>query len=313
VLSDVWAVLQEQEEFDQGLAALAGQVGASEFEVSAALKIFEREKKVAQVPAGERKYHLTLVPEPPSDRKLSEEALQLSQQLKEAYPVNAPVTVELDVLVRRTQLPEDRLKKGLAALEKAGALRVRRPFTGKVLRALERTSYSEVGLDLSRVREQERRALLLLKRMTDYAYTKRCRRSFLLRYFGEQHPGDNCGACDICAGTRLAELPQPTSSAVTPLRPSTLALETLRRWRRELSRDLGVPAFIIFNDATLEGLASALPIDREAFLEVKGTGESRWERFGVKVVEISLMARAAGDQPQPMTGFRKKARRSATG
>jgi ATP-dependent DNA helicase RecQ len=34
---------------------------------------------------------------------------------------------------------------------------------------------------------------------------------------------------------------------------------------------------------------------------VKGTGESRWERFGPKVVEICLMARAAGHEPVAVT------------
>ena len=33
---------------------------------------------------------------------------------------------------------------------------------------------------------------------------------------------------------------------------------------------------------------------------MKGTGESRWERFGPKVVEICLMARAAGHAPVPV-------------
>ena len=75
---------------------------------------------------------------------------------------------------------------------------------------------------------------------------------------------------------------------------SELAAAELRRWRRELARDLNVPAFIIFNDATLMGLATALPTDRQSFLRVKWTGATRWERFGPKVVEICQLARAAG-------------------
>ena len=71
------------------------------------------------------------------------------------------------------------------------------------------------------------------------------------------------------------------------------ALE-LRRFRRELSRDLEVPPFIVFNDKTLRALATALPASREDFLAVKGTGPTSWERFGPKVVEICLLARAAG-------------------
>ncbi|MFN8351002.1 MAG: DNA helicase RecQ [Flavobacteriales bacterium] len=38
----------------------------------------------------------------------------------------------------------------------------------------------------------------LLADTVSYAETSMCRRKFLLHYFGEQLPGDNCGACDNC-------------------------------------------------------------------------------------------------------------------
>jgi ATP-dependent DNA helicase RecQ len=178
--------------------------------------------------------------------------------------------------------------------------------------------WSELALDLRRLREQERNQLLLLKRMTDYAYTKRCRRAFVLRYFGEEVPfSQSCGSCDVCVGTKLSlkgtpakSASGPTGTRALPEKFSTLAAEELKRWRRELSQDLGVPPFIIFNDATLYAIAAALPTTRDEFMAVKGTGESRWERFGPRIAQICLMARAAGDQPQ-VAAFvpRKRARR----
>ncbi len=39
---------------------------------------------------------------------------------------------------------------------------------------------------------------LLLQDTVSYAETSMCRRKFLLHYFGEVLPGDNCGACDNC-------------------------------------------------------------------------------------------------------------------
>ena len=38
----------------------------------------------------------------------------------------------------------------------------------------------------------------LLADTVSYAETSMCRRRYLLHYFGEQLPGDNCGACDNC-------------------------------------------------------------------------------------------------------------------
>jgi ATP-dependent DNA helicase RecQ len=112
--------------------------------------------------------------------------------------------------------------------------------------------------------------------------------------------------------SRPATAPRATPT-LAPGRPdgySELAATELRRWRKELAKDLQVPPFIIFNDETLRGLAAALPIDREGFLAVKGTGESRWERFGPKVVEICLMARAAGHEPIPVAPAPPRVRKS---
>ncbi|MBA7536500.1 ATP-dependent DNA helicase RecQ [subsurface metagenome] len=39
-----------------------------------------------------------------------------------------------------------------------------------------------------------------LYRMVRYASHNICRRSYLLEYFGENYPAENCGACDICTG-----------------------------------------------------------------------------------------------------------------
>jgi ATP-dependent DNA helicase RecQ len=92
---------------------------------------------------------------------------------------------------------------------------------------------------------------------------------------------------------------------------SVLAVEELKKWRRELSQDLGVPPFIIFNDATLYALAAALPVNKEEFMAVKGTGESRWERFGPKITQVCIMARAAGHQPAIGSLVRRGGRRGA--
>ena len=39
-------------------------------------------------------------------------------------------------------------------------------------------------------------------RMLDFAESTQCRRRDLLRYFGEEWPGDNCGSCDACLSPR---------------------------------------------------------------------------------------------------------------
>jgi ATP-dependent DNA helicase RecQ len=56
--------------------------------------------------------------------------------------------------------------------------------------------------------------------------------------------------------------------------------EKLRKLRREIAAELGVPAYRVFNDRTLKAMTRELPQDREALLEIPGVGRVTLERFG---------------------------------
>ncbi|MCU0700813.1 MAG: ATP-dependent DNA helicase [Myxococcaceae bacterium] len=317
---DVWEVLRHEQTFQRGVNQLAAQVGSSEFEVSAALKALERERCLSRGGRGEGRYGVTILPGSAAHHPRSPEVKALWTALLAMFPVGARGSTDLPTLGRRTGLDEERLRTGLSSLERAGSITVTRPFAGRAIQVLRDEPWHQLGVDLEKVRAMERTQLLLLKRMTEYAYTKRCRRGFLLRYFGEETAlGQRCGGCDVCEGQRTKvpvksgardEAPSLAKSAL-PGQYSVLAVEELKRFRRELSQDLAVPPFIIFNDATMYGLAAALPTTRAEFLRVKGTGEGKWEKFGARVTQICLMARAAGDVAQPMAESvgRKRTRR----
>ena len=49
-----------------------------------------------------------------------------------------------------------------------------------------------------------------LARMVEYGDAASCRRAFLLGYFGEEWPDDNCGACDVCLAA--SEEPDPATT-----------------------------------------------------------------------------------------------------
>ena len=223
------------------------------------------------------------------------------------------LTTDLRSLGRRIALDEEEVRHALTRLEKAGAIRVRRPFSGRAIRTLDQCAFRDLGLNLATLRDQERRALLLLKRMTDYAYAKRCRRAFVLRYFGERMATAECGQCDTCAGPRVkrptkAVEEEETTSKGQGGKHSALAFSELKRWRWELSQSLGIPPYIIFTDKALVAISTTLPVDREGFLALKGTGETRWERFGPHVTRICQMVRAAGDAPLPVPPAMRRGR-----
>ena len=41
-----------------------------------------------------------------------------------------------------------------------------------------------------------------LRQMVHYAETRECRRTTLLRYFGEERPNESCSGCDNCLNPR---------------------------------------------------------------------------------------------------------------
>jgi ATP-dependent DNA helicase RecQ len=56
--------------------------------------------------------------------------------------------------------------------------------------------------------------------------------------------------------------------------------EALRRWRSEIARSHGVPAYVIFNDATLREIALTRPDRLEDLSHVNGVGVRKLESYG---------------------------------
>ena len=63
-------------------------------------------------------------------------------------------------------------------------------------------------------------------------------------------------------------------------------VERLRSWRRERSRDDGVPAYVVLHDATLRDLASSRPATLRELAAVKGLGPAKIERYGDEIIAV---------------------------
>lgn len=62
--------------------------------------------------------------------------------------------------------------------------------------------------------------------------------------------------------------------------------EALRRWRAATAREHGVPAYVIFHDATLAELARSVPESLAAMAEIPGIGAAKLERYGEEILEV---------------------------
>ena len=61
--------------------------------------------------------------------------------------------------------------------------------------------------------------------------------------------------------------------------------DALVAWRRELARAAKVPAYVIFNDATLAAVAGSRPTTHRALLALPGIGPVKVERYGEAFLE----------------------------
>ncbi|AEF42182.1 ATP-dependent helicase [Hoyosella subflava] len=72
-----------------------------------------------------------------------------------------------------------------------------------------------------------------------------------------------------------------------PLDPAGEELfERLKTWRLATARDLDVPAFVVFTDATLTAIAEKQPADGAALVKIPGIGAAKLERFGADVLAV---------------------------
>ncbi|MEW2558345.1 DNA helicase RecQ [Streptomyces griseorubiginosus] len=78
------------------------------------------------------------------------------------------------------------------------------------------------------------------------------------------------------AKAAVAELPE----ALVP------AFEALRAWRAEQAREQGVPAYVIFHDATLREIVTAWPTSVTQLGSVGGVGEKKLATYGEGVIEV---------------------------
>jgi ATP-dependent DNA helicase RecQ len=55
--------------------------------------------------------------------------------------------------------------------------------------------------------------------------------------------------------------------------------ERLRAWRGEVAKEQGVPAYVVFHDATLREIATRLPTSRDELGTISGIGEAKLEKY----------------------------------
>ena len=94
---------------------------------------------------------------------------------------------------------------------------------------------------------------------------------------------------------RQAQAGKPKAAAKRPgaavaaagLDPAAERLwQRLREWRAAIAREHGVPAYVVFHDATLAELARVCPQTEAALGQISGVGTRKLERYGAALLEL---------------------------
>jgi len=146
--------------------------------------------------------------------------------------------------------------------------------------------------------------------IVDFAESRGCRHRQVCLHFGETPKWTSCDSCDVCSGMpeSLASVDLTTvhvgagaltcppdkgvrgykrsdSTKVSESEVDPDLREYLREWRRGISREHDVPAFVVMHDTSLDELCRKQPKTIPELLNVSGFGVKKAEMYGLKIIE----------------------------
>ena len=140
-----------------------------------------------------------------------------------------------------------------------------------------------------------------IRSMYNWAESGRCRHQSTVAHFGEAM--SRCeSSCDVCTGADLlaggsggprATAAPAVSAAADHLRADPV-FEHLRAVRRELADERGVPAYVVFSDATLLAMVAANPSSEAELLAINGVGPTKLEAYGAAFLDALADGAASG-------------------
>lgn len=161
------------------------------------------------------------------------------------------------------------------------------------------------AVDWETLDRRRRAELAKLDAMQQYAYSKGCRRGFVLRYFGDPAARQKCAGCDNCLGTHDSEKRGPSRSASPKRRAAergaaqpergeevvlgdgdSSLLEQLKNLRRTIAKEEQVPAYVVFPDRTLAEMAVRRPRTSQALSGIRGVGPAKLARYGDRFLDV---------------------------
>jgi ATP-dependent DNA helicase RecQ len=134
-----------------------------------------------------------------------------------------------------------------------------------------------------------------VRRMHSLASAGECRHRLVARHFGEpmavcETSCDVCADFDVLAASARAGGGRARAGREAPLGDLSPEVEglcaRLKVLRKQLAAERKVPAYVIFNDATLLQIAERRPTSAQALLAVPGIGPTKLQLYGLALLDV---------------------------
>jgi ATP-dependent DNA helicase RecQ len=97
---------------------------------------------------------------------------------------------------------------------------------------------------------------------------------------------DAAAAVKPAKAAKASKTGKPGRAAVVDLPEAAMPVfESLRAWRAATAKEQGVPAYVIFHDATLREIAAAPPSTLDELGTVTGVGENKLAKYGQQILD----------------------------
>ena len=97
-------------------------------------------------------------------------------------------------------------------------------------------------------------------------------------------PAPRCRICNAQLTTPPAIMLRRCETCPSDIDDELLA--ELKEWRLRISKEMSVPAYVVFSDNTLIAIAESLPTDDAALVAIPGIGARKLEQFGADVLAL---------------------------
>lgn len=179
----------------------------------------------------------------PQDRALQEFFIRESElgesdltALYAALPPGKQVWVSIEEISRLTGMHPNKIRVGLSALERAGALE---HLGDEGLRMLFRRNEwqpAAIRTAVAQSRQHAQNRLRELDSIVEYAQTDTCRRQVILRHFGDRDEAKVEPCCDTCNSQQVEVQPGVIDEMTPGQRAALIILDTIRRSKTKIGR-----------------------------------------------------------------------------